>query len=93
MPTIDPNVIGNYSRFIAVIIVLAISLFLVWLVTIIDIVKSDFKKDVDKIVWFLFVMIIPPIGAVLYLIIGRFQKTKASSFSRYTRYRDIGREE
>ena len=92
MPTIDPNVIENFNRFIALIIVLSISLFFVWLVTIIDIVKSDFKKDVDKIVWFLFVMIIPPIGALLYLLIGRFQKTEASSFSRSTRYRDIGRE-
>jgi hypothetical protein len=45
MPTIDPNVIDYFSRFIAVIIVLSISLFLVWLVTIIDIVKSDFKRD------------------------------------------------
>ncbi len=92
MPTIDPNVIDYFSRFIALIIVLSISLFLVWLVTIIDIVKSDFKKDVDKIVWFFFVMIVPPIGAFLYLLIGRFQKTEASSFSRSTRYRDIGRE-
>lgn len=92
MPAIDPNVIGYFSRFIAVIIVVSISLFLVWLVTIIDIVKSDFKKDVNKIVWFLFVMIIPPIGLTLYLLIGRFQKTGASSF-RFTRYRDIGRDE
>jgi hypothetical protein len=92
MPTIDPNVIASFNRFIVLIIVLAISLFLIWLVTLIDIVKSDFKKDVDKIVWFLFVMILPPIGAFLYLLIGRFQKTEASSFSRSTRYRDIGRE-
>jgi len=92
MPPIEPNVIEILSRFIAGIIVLSISLFLVWLVTIIDIVKSDFKKDVDKVVWFLFVMIVPPIGAFLYLLIGRFQKTEASSFSRSTRYRDIGRE-
>jgi hypothetical protein len=80
------------SRFMVVIVIVAIVLFLVWLVTIIDIVKSDFKKDVDKIVWFLFVLIIPPIGPFLYLFIGRYQKTETSSFSRYTRYRDIGRE-
>jgi Phospholipase_D-nuclease N-terminal len=92
-PQLNPQVFEFCSRFMVVIVIFAIVLFLVWLVTIIDIVKSDFKKDVDKIVWFLFVMIIPPIGALLYLLIGRFQKTGASSFSRYTRYRDIGKEE
>lgn len=91
-PQMNPQFFEPYARFMTVIVIFAIVLFLVWLVTIIDIVKSDFKKDADKIVWFLFVMIIPPIGALLYLLIGRFQKTEASSFSRFTRYRDIGRE-
>lgn len=92
MPTIDPGVIESCSRFMALIILLAISLFLFWLVTIIDIVKNDFKRDADKIVWFLFVMIIPPLGALLYFLIGRFQKTDTEPVIRSTRYRDIGRE-
>ena len=75
-----------------VIVIVAIAWFLVWLVTIIDIVRSDFKKEADKIVWFLFVMAIAPIGALLYFFIGRFQKTGAERISRSTRYRDIGRE-
>ena len=91
-PQINPQIVELCSRFMIVIVIFAIVLFLVWLVTIIDIVKSDFKKDADKIVWFLFVLIIPPIGSFLYLLIGRFKKTETSSFSRYTRYRDIGRE-
>ena len=92
MPTIDPNIIESLRQFSAWWILMAIGLFIIWLVTIIDIVKSDFKKDADKIVWFLFVMAIPPLGAFLYFFIGRYQKTGAVRISRSTRYRDIGRE-
>ncbi len=93
LPQMNPQFFELYAGFIAGIVIFAIVLFLVWLVTIIDIVRSDFKKDTDKIVWFLFVLMIPPLGPLLYLFIGRFQKTEASSFSRSTRYRDIGRDE
>jgi hypothetical protein len=92
MPTIDPSVIESCSPYIASIILLAIGLFLLWLATIIDIVKNDFKRDADKIVWFLFVMILAPLGVLLYFLIGRFQKTDAEPVIRSTRYRDIGRD-
>lgn len=92
MPTIDPSVLESCSRYIASIILLAIGLFLFWLAMIIDIVKNDFKRDADKIVWFLFVMILPPLGVFLYFLIGRFQKTDAGPVIRSTRYRDIGRD-
>ncbi len=92
MPTFDPSVIESCSRFLALIMLLAISLFLLWLITIIDIVKNDFRRDADKIVWFFFVMILPPIGAFLYFLIGRFQKIDAEPVVRSTRYRDIGRD-
>ena len=88
----NPQVLEPVARFMAVIVIFAIAFFLLWLVTIIDIVKSEFKRDADKIVWFLFVMLIPPIGALLYFFIGRFQKTEAERFSSSMRYRDIGRE-
>jgi hypothetical protein len=57
-----------------VIVIFSTVLFLVWLVTIIDIVKSDFKKDVDKIVWFLFVLIIPPNRLFLVFAYRSIQK-------------------
>jgi hypothetical protein len=88
----DPKIVETCARFGAVIIVVAIVMVLLWLVTIIDIVRSDFKRDADKIVWFFFVMILPPVGALLYLFIGRFQKSDAEPVARSTRYRDIGRD-
>jgi choline-glycine betaine transporter len=92
MPQIESNLIEFFTRFTALIILIAIALFLVWLVTIIDIVQSDFKTNADKIVWFFFVMMIPPLGILLYCIIGRSQRIETGPAGRSTRYRDIGRE-
>lgn len=47
--------------------------FVFWLWTLIDCLKSDFK-NYDKIVWILLIILLPIIGALLYLIIGRKQK-------------------
>ena len=92
MPPIDLNVVETFARFTALILLFGIVLFLVWLVTIIDILKSEFKRDADKIVWFFFVTMVPLIGAFLYFLIGRFQKSESETNFRSTRYRDIGRE-
>ena len=94
-PTIDPGILEQIARFAAVIIIVAIVLFLLWLVTIIDIVRGQFTNNTDKIIWFLFVILLPPIGILLYFIIGRHQKSGRPEKIKYnsrTRYRDIGRE-
>jgi len=44
------------------------------LLALIDILKSDFKESVNKIVWVLVVIFLPLLGAILYFIIGRAQK-------------------
>jgi Phospholipase_D-nuclease N-terminal len=87
-----PNIVETCAQFAVVIILVAVAMVLLWLAAIIDIVRNDFKRDADKIVWFLFVMILPPIGVLLYLFIGRFQKINRKPVSRSTRYRDIGRD-
>ena len=92
MPPVDPKVVEVVSRFMALFVIIGIISFLVWLVTIIDIVKSDFNSTADKIVWFLFVMMLPPVGIILYCAIGRGQKIEDDPPLRSTRYRDIGRD-
>lgn len=44
------------------------------LLALIDILKSDFKESVNKIVWVLVVIFLPLLGAILYFIIGSAQK-------------------
>jgi len=54
-------------------ILIAILIFLFPVVALIDILTHEFK-GYDKIVWTLVVILLPLLGAVLYLSIGRFQK-------------------
>lgn len=48
---------------------------LLWVWSVIDIVKGEFKSSTDKIVWLLLVLLVPVLGVILYLILGRNQKT------------------
>ena len=85
-----PRLVESWSRYSAAIAVTAVALFLFWLVTIIDIVSSEFRNSADKIIWFFFVMLLAPVGMPLYFFIGRFQKSRDSE--RSDSYRDIGRD-
>lgn len=48
---------------------------------LIDILKSSFKKN-DKMIWVLVVLLIPILGSVLYLFIGKKTEIK-TELSRY----------
>ena len=51
-----------------------------WVYSLIDLLRSSFKKN-DKLIWLLALLFIPILGAVFYLIIGKKQKIdKASTF-------------
>jgi uncharacterized membrane protein len=86
----NSQLVESCSRHSAAIIILAVAFFLFWLVTIIDIVSSEFRNNADKIIWFFFVLMLAPIGMLLYLFIGRHQKNTDSE--RESRYRDVGRD-
>ncbi|WP_258099685.1 PLD nuclease N-terminal domain-containing protein [Marinoscillum pacificum] len=45
-------------------------LFAIWVWTIIDIIKSEFKDNNEKILWVVLVILLPFIGTVLYFAIG-----------------------
>lgn len=47
---------------------------LLWIVVLIDILKSNFKDPNGKIIWALVVIFLPIIGCILYFAIGRSQK-------------------
>jgi len=46
---------------------------LLWFWSLIDCLKGEFK-NYDKIVWMLLIILVPAIGPILYLIMGRRQK-------------------
>ena len=45
-------------------------LFAIWVWTIIDIIKSEFKDNNEKILWVVLVILLPFIGTTLYFAIG-----------------------
>lgn len=53
---------------------LMMALTALWIYALVDITRSEFKGDNDKLIWLLLVILIPFIGTVLYFAIGQNQK-------------------
>ncbi|MEM9672796.1 MAG: PLD nuclease N-terminal domain-containing protein [Bacteroidota bacterium] len=45
-----------------------------WLYALIDVLRSRFRNDSDKIIWVLVVILLQFLGAVIYLAVGKNQK-------------------
>ena len=48
--------------------------FIFWIWALIDILKSDFKDSINKLIWILVVFFLYILGALLYIFIGMKQK-------------------
>lgn len=48
--------------------------FLVPLVALIDILRSNFKGQHDKLIWVIIVLLMSFVGSILYFVIGRKQR-------------------
>jgi hypothetical protein len=62
-------------------ILVFLTLFVAWLYVIVDILRSEFKNNTDKMIWFIFIMFMPPLAVPLYFIIGRKQKIDSKNNS------------
>lgn len=49
---------------------------ILWIIALIDILKSNFRDSNGKIIWALVVIFLPIIGSILYFAIGRSQKIR-----------------
>ena len=64
---------------LSVIHLIIVSIFILlpsilWIIALIDILKSDFRDTNGKIIWALVVIFLPVIGSILYFLIGKSQK-------------------
>lgn len=57
-----------------ILILIISSSFLLVLACLIDIVRSEFKDNITKLLWVIIVLVAPLIGSLLYLLLGRKQK-------------------
>lgn len=49
-------------------------IFILWLWALIDIITSKFEETLMQVIWLLVVFLLPFIGVLLYLIVGRSMK-------------------
>ena len=73
-PSLAPNLFSQRLDNISIALYLAMFAgFILWFFSLIDILRNEFKKDINKLVW-LFTIAIPILGPLLYLVIGFDQK-------------------
>jgi hypothetical protein len=87
-PSYDPSSIIQQiaSNFVALSLAI-FAVFILWFISLIDILKNEFKKDINKLVWF-FTITIPVVGPILYFFIGfdqKIEKEEDDEFSRRKR--------
>jgi Phospholipase_D-nuclease N-terminal len=47
----------------------------IWLYALADVIRNDFQYFSTKIVWLVVLCGFPPLGTLLYFLIGRYQRT------------------
>ena len=47
----------------------------IWLYALADVTRNDFRQITTKIVWIINLCVFPPLGTILYFLIGRNQRT------------------
>lgn len=61
--------LGGFGAFLFVALPMAIT---IW--ALIDAIKSDFKQDINKLVWIIVIICFPFFGGILYYFLARSQK-------------------
>jgi hypothetical protein len=51
----------------------------IWVLALIEIVRSEFKDKNERLIWLLLVILLPLIGTILYFAIGRKQRIETGS--------------
>ncbi|MBX6379411.1 phospholipase D-like protein [Thermoflavifilum aggregans] len=60
--------------FIVLIVLFCLFLLLIWIWTLVDILRSRFDSDTTKLIWVIVIIFLPVLGVILYWIVGREQR-------------------
>lgn len=74
------NAFASLARGMILWLVIGVFIFIAWVSTIVDIVRSEFYTSSNKTVWMLLVIFIPLMGMVLYHIFGHSQKDNSKGY-------------
>jgi hypothetical protein len=47
---------------------------ILWIIALIDVLKSEFRDSINKLIWVLVIIFFPIVGAIIYFVVGRSQK-------------------
>lgn len=73
---------NSLAKFMAIWFLIGLAIFVTWISTIVDIVKSEFVSPSNKTVWMLLVFFLPLLGMLFYFVLGNSQKCKPTNFKR-----------
>jgi len=62
--------------FIITIVVIALGFIAFWIKTLIEIGRSNFKDDTHRVLWLIFVVLMPLIGMIFYYALGRNRRIR-----------------
>ena len=63
----------GWQELLFILLVLSV-LFLLPIIALVDVIRSDFRGSNDKLIWVIVILFLNVIGALLYLVIGRNQR-------------------
>lgn len=69
--------LANHSQAIFLWFLPFLFLLAIWIWTIVDIVRSEFKNSSDKMLYLALTLAIPFIGTVIYLALGRSKRIRS----------------
>ncbi|MFC2187042.1 PLDc N-terminal domain-containing protein [Peijinzhouia sedimentorum] len=49
---------------------------IIYIFTLIDVLRSSFSSSTDKLIWILVVIFLPLVGTILWFLIGRGKSTR-----------------
>lgn len=53
---------------------IGLGLTLIWVLALIEIVRSEFQDKNERLIWLLLVILVPFVGTIIYFAIGRKQR-------------------
>ena len=68
---------GLFAGFGLIILAAIAFLFVFWLWMLIDCLKRDFKKDIEKIAWMLVLIFLHILGAIIYYFVVKVNDKKS----------------
>lgn len=77
------NTLNSLARFMVLWSMLGALVFIGWVLTIVDIVSSEFVTPSNKTVWTLLVIFLPLVGMILYYMFGLSQKSYSIGNNEY----------